>query len=346
MLLWNRKIRVDQKVFLFRTLSYLLTPDYSIAKAIEFLRDDLDNKKLDKILLSLQQDFERGLSLSESAGKYPSLFSEPESKLIEIGEKAETLPKIFENLAEDNERKNFVDKVWKRLLRSVLFYIVPVGLLIFLFSTFVIPVYGTMFAGFGSTLPLPTRIVVEASQKWSLMVYFIIFGGLVVYLKKRVRYIESAIDFTVLHFPVIGYVHKQIAIDSLIRTLTILISNHTAAGETVRLAAMALDNRYLSKKVLKFSELADIENKVSAALRQCNFIPRRLVRIITAAEQRDGDPAILEFARNFYSEQTLESIINAQEKLMIFMRVIFGVIIGFIAIALYLPLFSIGSLIG
>jgi type IV pilus assembly protein PilC len=344
MLFLKKNIKPAPKVLLFRQLSYLLTPDYPPLKAIEFLRDDLDDKKLDKILLSMQQDFERGLSFADSVEKYPQLFTDSEIKLIEIGEKEGTLTKIFESLADDNERQDFVRRLWRKLFKSALAYIVPAMLIIFFYTNFVMPVYLDMFSSMGGNLPIMTLIVVEASKNWIFLLYFIILIGFIAYMRKHISYAKSAFDVTIIHLPIVGSLYKQIAVDKLVRTLAILISNKKEAGESVRVAAMSLDNNFLRKKVLKFSELADIENRASAALRQCKFIPRRLIRIIATSEEKDYDPAILEFARNYYADNTLESIINAQEKLQILMRIFFGFVIGVLVIALYLPIFSMATL--
>ena len=278
--------------------------------------------------------------------QYPKVFDGLYVNMVEAGETGGILDTILQRLASYIEK----DVKLKRAVKSALVY--PVGVLtvaggvITLLLWKVVPIFATLFAGLGVTLPLPTRIVIGLSNFvgsiFGLMILIGLVGTIIAiklwYGTAQGRY---AIDATLLRMPLIGMLLRKIAVARFTRTLGTLISSGVPILEGLDITAKTAGNAVVERALLKVRKSLEEGKSLTEPLRETEVFPGMVTQMIGVGEQTGAMDAMLQKIADFYEEEVdaaVKDLLTALEPVMI---VFLGLVVGGVVISMYLPLFSL-----
>jgi len=339
-------VKAKELAVFTRQFSVMIDAGLPLVQCLEILAGQQENKLFQKVLTGTRSAVEGGATLSAAMRQFPKVFDPLYVNMVEAGETGGILDTILQRLSQ------YIEKNVKlqRAVKSALVY--PVGVLtvaagvIILLLWKVVPVFATLFAGLGVTLPLPTRIVIGMSNfvgsyfGLALLVAFVaaIFGIKVWYGTPQGRYV---IDATLLKAPLIGMLLRKIAVARFTRTLGTLISSGVPILEGLDITAKTAGNAVVEKALMKVRRALEEGKSLTEPLRETEVFPGMVTQMIGVGEQTGAMDAMLQKIADFYEDEVdaaVKDLLTALEPVMI---VFLGVVVGGVVISMYLPLFSL-----
>jgi type IV pilus assembly protein PilC len=343
------KAITDKEIALFtRQLSTMMKAGVPLLKSFEIVSQGHTNPSVSKLLNDIKTEVENGSSLSQAFGKFPKMFDTLYCNLIAAGEQAGILEDVLDRLATYREKTVAL----KRKIKSALFYplsIIAVAIIITaIIMIFVIPSFKTVFEGFGAELPAPTQIVIATSD-FIVANWFLLFGGLggaiygSMWAVKNVPKVKQKVDIYSLRAPVFGDLLMKATIAKWSRTLATMFAAGVPLVESLNSVSGACGNYVFEIATKKIqAEVAEGTTLTSAMLQQGVF-PNMVTQMASIGEESGALDKMLGKVADFY-ESEVDDAVGAISSLMEPMiMVVLGGVIGSMVIALYLPIFKMGS---
>lgn len=344
------KVKDKDLAIFTRQFATMIDAGLPLVQCLEILASQQENKIFKKTLQEIRQDVEGGSTFAAALKKHPKVFTELYANMVEAGEAGGILDTILNRLAA------YIEKAMKlkRKIKSAMIYpstivTVAFGVVIFLLI-FVIPTFKSMFEGFGATLPLPTRVVLELSRlvKTYFLYGLIMVIGAVVgfrfYYKSQNG--RKVIDSLVLKAPVFGPLIKKVAVAKFTRTLGTLISSGVAILDGLEITAKTAGNKVVEEAVMKTRSNIAEGKTVAEPLQASGVFPPMVVQMISVGEQTGALDAMLAKIADFYDEEVDNAVANLTSLLEPMLMVFLGVVIGGVVIAMYLPIFKLVTVVG
>ena len=329
-----------------RQFSVMIDAGLPLVQCLEILAGQQENKVFQKVLTSTRASVEGGSTLSASMRPHDKVFDPLYVNLVEAGETGGILDTILQRLSSYIEKNVKL----KRAVKSALVYPIAVllvaGGVIVLLLWKVVPIFATLFAGLGVSLPLPTKIVIAMSNFVGSIFGFLILvamiGGAVAL---KVWYAtpagRMAIDRVLLKLPLVGILLRKIAVARFTRTLGTLISSGVPILEGLDITARTAGNAVIEKALLEVRKGLEAGRNLSDPLKDTNVFPGMVTQMIGVGEQTGAMDAMLQKIADFYEDEVdaaVKDLLSALEPMMI---VFLGVVVGGIVISMYLPLFTL-----
>jgi type IV pilus assembly protein PilC len=343
---FGASVKAKELAVFTRQFSVMIDAGLPLVQCLEILAGQQENKLFQKVLTGTRSAVEGGATLSAAMRQFPKVFDTLYVNMVEAGETGGILDTILQRLSQ------YIEKNVKlqRAVKSALVY--PVGVLtvaagvITLLLWKVVPIFGTLFAGLGVALPLPTRIVIGASNfvgsyfGLAILVGVIaaIIGIKIWYGTPQGRY---AIDATLLRAPLIGILLRKIAVARFTRTLGTLIASGVPILEGLDITAKTSGNAVVEKALLKVRKALEEGKSLTEPLRETEVFPGMVTQMIGVGEQTGAMDAMLQKIADFYEDEVdaaVKDLLTALEPVMI---VFLGIVVGGVVISMYLPLFSL-----
>jgi type IV pilus assembly protein PilC len=315
-------------------------------QCLEILATQQENVFFQKVLTGTRSSVEGGSTLSAAMKQYPKVFDPLYSNMVEAGETGGILDTILQRLS------TYIEKNVKlqAAVKSALIY--PVGVLtiaggvIFLLLWKVVPIFSTLFASLGVTLPLPTKIVIGLSNFvgsiFGLLIIVAlaaaVFGIKIWYGTAQGRYI---IDSLILKLPVLGILMRKIAVARFTRTLGTLISSGVPILEGLDITAKTSGNAVVERALFAVRKALEEGKSLTEPLKDSQVFPGMVTQMIAVGEQTGAMDAMLQKIADFYEDEVdaaVKDLLTALEPVMI---VFLGVVVGGVVISMYLPLFTL-----
>lgn len=338
--------RVSQRevVVFTRLFATMIGAGLPLVQSLNILGRQTENKVFRKVIGDLVHDVESGHTLAGAMGRHHRVFSELSVNMVAAGEAAGALDTILGRLADFLEQSSAL----ARKVRAAMVY--PAMILgvsvptVAILLVFVIPTFQTMFATSGVPLPLPTRLVIEASGAVQGYWWAILAGGVaglfVLDRARKTRRGRLAMDRLLLSIPVMGSLLRKAAVARFTRTLGTLVASGVSILEGLEVTAKTAGNRVIHDAVMKSRASIAGGDTIAGPLEESGAFTPMVVRMVEVGEQTGGLDEMLGRIADFYDEEVdsaLEALIAAVEPLMI---VILGVVVGGMIVAMYLPIFD------
>ncbi|HEV2418857.1 MAG TPA: type II secretion system F family protein [Terriglobia bacterium] len=334
-----------------RQFSVMIDAGLPLVQCLEILASQQPNKNFAGVLRGVRESVESGATLANSMRLYPKAFDHLYTNMVEAGEAGGILDGILRRLS------SYIEKAvkLKRAVRSAMIYPVAVlviaGGVIFLLLWKVVPIFASLFAGLGSALPLPTRIVIGLSHGIASFAWMIILAliGAGVALRQYYRTPggRMMIDGLILKIPVLGMLMRKIAVARFTRTLGTLITSGVPMLEALDITARTSGNAVIEAALLEVRRAVEGGQTIVDPLKATEVFPSMVVQMIGVGEQTGALDAMLQKVADFYEDEVdvaVKDLLTAMEPMII---VFLGVVVGGVVISMYLPLFSlIGKLAG
>lgn len=346
---FKKKVSTKSLVLFTRQLATLIAAGLPLVKALRTLHDQLEPGALKNVIKSIADEVEGGSNFSEALSHFPRVFPDFYINMIKAGELGGMLEDILKRLSEFLDKaQKLKDKVKSALMYPMFVMIVAVLILIML-MVFVIPTFTSMFSELGGNLPLPTKILIAISEI-TRRVWFLIpllpVGVIAMYkaiIKNPDR--RMVIDKMKLCIPVVGNLIQQIAVARFSRTLGTLLSSGVpilAALQTVR---DTIGNEFIARAVMQIKDSIKEGESVSGPMEASKAFPPLVTKMVNIGEETgDLSKMLIQIADNFEDEVdvAVSGLTSLLEPLLI---VFMGLMVGFIVVAMFMPLFSLAKLV-
>jgi type IV pilus assembly protein PilC len=346
----GRKVPPKTLAVFTRQFSVMIDAGLPLVQCIEILANQQEHKTFQKILLQIRQDVEAGSTLADAMRRHPKAFDTLYVNMVAAGEAGGILDTILQRLSV------YIEKVvkLKAQVRSAMIYpiavIVIAAIVVAVILLKVIPTFAALFTSLGAELPLPTRIVIAASNFLArYFIFFVIGVGAGVYFLRRYYATHSGrrvIDGLLLKMPILGNIFRKVAVARFCRTLATLTSSGVPILESLDITARTAGNAIVEDAIYETRRSVEGGKTIVEPLKATNIFPNMVVQMIGVGEQTGALDAMLNKIAEFYEDEVdaaVAGLVKLLEPLLIF---ILGIVIGGIVIAMYLPMFTLINKIG
>jgi len=346
------KKRVKQKdlVLFSRQLSTLIGAGVPIVQGLTILVEQIENPAFKKVITSVREDIESGTSITEALSRHPTVFSELYVNMVKSGELGGILDVILERLSAYQESAAALrGKIRSAMIYPAVIALVAGGVTTFLMIV-VVPAFVKIFEQVGAQLPLPTQILLAVSNFLKHYIIFLIIGLIAFVVGLRQYYKTEAgsmyIDRLLLRLPLFGVLLRKVAVAKFTRTFGTLVKSGVPILQALETVAKTSGNRVIEKAVLAAKEAIREGERISEPLKASGAFPPMVTQMILVGEETGNLDAMLSKIAEFY-EQEVDAAISGLTSLIEPVVVVFmGIIIGAIAVSMYMPMFQLGALVG
>ena len=334
-----------------RQLATMMKSGVPIVSSLEIIAGGHKNPRMSAMLNSIRADIESGTSLYEALSKHPVQFDELFRNLVRAGESAGVLETVLDTIATYKENLEAL----KGKIKKAMFYpamVVAVALIVSsILLVFVVPQFEEVFKGFGADLPAFTQIVVNMSRfmvAWWWAILIVLAGSVVAFIMawKRSPTLARTIDRLSLKLPVMGQILNNSAIARFSRTLGVTFKAGVPLVEALETVAGATGNIVYEDAVRNIRDDVSVGYPVNVAMKQVNIFPHMVVQMTAIGEEAGALDTMLFKVAEFY-EQEVNNAVDALASLLEPLIMVFlGVIVGGMVIAMYLPIFKLGAVVG
>jgi type IV pilus assembly protein PilC len=336
-------------VLFTRQFSTMIDAGLPLVQCLEILGKQTENKGFAKIIFEIKKDVEGGSTFADALRKHPKIFDNLYVNLVQAGELGGVLDTTFARLAGYIEKaRSLKSKVKSAMVYPSAIVFVAVSVIIFL-MIFVIPIFAQMFQDFGGTLPWPTQFVIGASnfiKSYILFTIPVLIGG--VFALKQYYKTEAGkrlIDRILLTLPIFGVLLQKAAIARFSRTLSTLLSSGVPIIDSLDITARTAGNKVLELAILASISSIKEGQTLATPLAKHPVFPPMVVQMVEIGDVTGALDTMLSKIADFYEEEVDRAVEALTAMLEPMMMVFLGVILGFIIVAMYLPIFKMASLV-
>jgi type IV pilus assembly protein PilC len=333
-----------------RQFATMIDAGLPLVQCLEILGGQSDNKTFGNIIKKVQGDVEGGATFADALRKHPKAFPDLYVNMVAAGEAGGILDTILNRLATYIEKSmNLKKKVKSAMTYPSVIISVAFGV-VALLLIFVIPTFEKMFQDFGGTLPAPTRLIISMSQ-WLQRFWWAVamaIGALIFGVKqwRRTEQGKRVLDGLALRLPVFGMLVRKVAVAKFARTLSTLISSGVPILDGLEIVAKTAGNKIVEIAILQTRQAIAEGKTIAEPLAQTKVFPPMVVQMIGVGEQAGALDSMLSKIADFYDEEVDQAVDTLSALLEPFIMVFLGVVIGYIVVAMYLPVFKLAGTIG
>ncbi len=342
-------VPMKEKVVFMRQLSVMVASGVSLNKALAVLQRQANNPRFRSALGEVLGDVESGLSLSKSLRKVPDVFDTVVINLIQAGEESGNLEDVLVSIADDLEaNKKLQDKLRSAMNYPIIIMAIIVVILVLLLW-FLVPAMSDIYSQFGAELPAVTQFLVDASEIflkfWWLL--FILVAGFGIGIRYLLRTPKGKYAFhrLVLKMPVFGVLVKEIQITKFTKTLSLLLKSGVSITNALDLTAGAMSNKVFEEELIIAKGEVEKGVNLSIPLARSEVFPLIISQMINVGEESGALDSVLEKMASYYKNEVDVKSENLTSLLEPLILVVVGGLIGFIAYAVYTPIFSLTQII-
>lgn len=346
----GRKI-TDKDLSLFtRQLATMMKAGVPLLQAFDIVGKGHANPSMAKLIMDLRNDVETGTSLNNAFRKYPIYFDPLFCNLVGAGEQAGILEDLLTRLAIYKEKTLAI----KAKIKSALMYPISILAIAFVVTAvimiWVVPAFKEVFKTFGADLPAPTLIVMGISDfvvTWWWLIFGSLFAALYFFFQswKRSRKVQQAMDRILLRLPIFGAVIRKATIARWTRTLSTMFAAGVPLVEALDSVGGASGNDVYLEATKKIQLEVSTGTSLTISMQNVNAFPNMVIQMVQIGEESGSLDAMLGKVADFFEEEVDEAVAALSSLMEPLIMVILGVLIGGLVIAMYLPIFKLGSVV-
>jgi len=344
------KVTEKDIIIFARQFSTMVDAGLPIIQCLDILYSQQENKTFKSVIKNIKESVEGGETLAEALQKHPKHFDALFVNMIAAGETGGILDTILARLAGYMEKAaKLKSQVKGAMIYPTVTLVIAVGV-VAIIMVFVVPVFSKMFADMGGALPVPTQIVIGISNFFKNNILYMI-GGLFAFSVafKRFRKTsrgELVTDQTFLKLPVFGVLLRKVAVAKFTRTMGTMLSSGVAILDALDIVARTAGNKVIENSLYKVRSGISEGRSMAEPLSETGVFPSMVCQMISVGESTGAIDIMMQKIADFYDEEVDQAVENLTAMIEPFMLVFLGVTIGGLVIAMYLPIFKMGSLVG
>lgn len=343
-------IGADDLVIFCRQLATLLGAGVTILKSLDIISKQVYSYKFYNILKELEKHMEAGLSFHEAISKYPKVFSELWTNLVESGEASGNLAVVLSRLATYLERRAaFKRKIISSLIYPIILMVVAIGALLFL-TLKIIPTFAELFKGFNVALPFLTQVLINIS--FILKKGFLaILGALIIIsfmIKRYVSTKDGRRRFEQLQFklPIFGEFFRSLVVERFSSEMSTLIESGVPLLYSLEITEHSVSNSVMAEIVRKIKEDVREGKPLNSSLEKSNFFEPMVIQMVAIGEEIGELSQMFKRINSFYEEYTETFLARFTSMFEPLMLIFMGLVIGIMVIGMFLPIFKIATIGG
>jgi len=345
----TQKPIVPKDISIFsRQLPTMMAAGIPLVQSFDIIGRGHEKPAMQDMLLAIKANIEGGATLTESLAKYPLQFDELFCNLVEAGEHAGILEDLLNKIATYKEKTETLKAKIKSALTYPISVMVVAVIVTAILLIFVVPQFESLFTGFGADLPAFTQMVVGLSE-FMQESWWIVFGiiGVIVYsimeAKKRSIKFNHFMDRAMLKLPIIGDILNKAAIARYARTLSTMSAAGVPLVEALESVSGATGNIVYANAVLQMREQVATGIQLQQAMKNVGLFPHMVVQMVAIGEEAGSVETMLGKVADFYEEEVDNAVDNLSSLIEPIIMAVLGVLVGGLIIAMYLPIFKLGS---
>ena len=347
-----RTKRISEKdiCFFTRQLATMIKAGVPLLQSFDIVARGHANASVSRLLLDVRADVETGTSLAQAFRRYPQYFDALFCNLVNAGEQAGILEELLARLATYKEKTLAI----KSKIRGAMFYPLAVLAVAFIVTSvimiWVVPSFKSVFESFGAELPLPTLVVIWMSDRF-VEYWYLLFGGIAIggalFIRawKRSPALQATTDRWLLRLPVFGDVVRKAVIARWTRTLSTMFAAGVPLVESLDSVGGASGNAVYLEATQRISSAVRSGTSLTTAMQQTQVFPPMVTQMVAIGEESGALDQMLRKVAEFFEDEvdaSVESLASLMEPVIM---VFLGGLIGGLVIAMYLPIFKLGSVV-
>ena len=345
-----QKITPKDIALVTRQIATMLMAGVPLIQAIEMIGSGATNKSVGSLMAKIGDEVKAGDTLSNALRKHPRYFDDLYCDLVASGEQSGALDKIFDRVALYKEKSEALKSKIKKAMFYPISVLVIAGIVTSILLIFVVPQFQDIFAGFGAELPAFTLMVIGISEFmqeywWIILIAIVGFGWAYKEALLKNKKLRDANDRAILKLPVIGMILNKAAVARYARTLSTTFAAGVPLVDALDSAAGASGNAVYRYAILDIKAEVSSGNQMNWAMRNSKIFPDMVVQMVAIGEESGSLDGMLAKVATIYEQEVDDAVDGLSSLLEPLIMAVLGVLVGGLIIAMYLPIFQLGSVI-
>jgi len=346
----DAKVTPADVAVLTRQIATMLAAGVPLVQSIDLISSGADKKSLRDLMQKVSVKVQSGIPLSEVLREHPKYFDELYCDLVKSGEQSGALDRIFDRVATYKEKAEAL----KSKIKKAMFYPIAVTVVALIVTSilliFVVPSFAEIFAGFGAELPGFTLFVMGISE-WMQSYWWVVLAAIIISLflfKKAYNnnlQFKTAADAMALKLPVMGMIINKAAVARYARTLSTTFAAGVPLIEALESAAGAAGNEIYKNAIMEVRADVSAGGQMFSSMKTTNRFPEMVIQMVSIGEESGSLDDMLARVANIYEQEVDDAVDGLTALLEPMIMAVLGVIIGGLIVAMYLPIFQLGSVI-
>ncbi|TYC58017.1 type II secretion system F family protein [Marinobacter sp. BW6] len=347
----SKKITPFDIAMLTRQLATMMKAGVPLVQSFDIVADGLENKGLQELVMGIRNDISSGTSFAGSLRRHPKYFDDLYCNLVDSGEKAGALEAMLDRIATYLEKTENLKKKVKKAMTYPIAVIVVAIIVTSILLVKVVPQFESLFQGFGAELPVFTQMVVELSE-WLQSWWFVVLLGIVgtIFLfkeaKRRSPKFSDFVDKYVLKLPVVGEILDKSAVAKFGRVLSTTFAAGVPLVDALDSVAGATGNAVYRDAIDRIKNDVSSGTQLQASMRQQDVFPVMAVQLTAIGEESGNLDEMLAKVAEHYEAVVDDMVDNLTALMEPMIMAVLGVLVGGLIIAMYLPIFQMGQVVG
>ena len=346
----KQKITPKDIALVTRQIATMLMAGVPLIQSIEMIGSGSSNKSVSKLMETIADEVKAGQPLSQALRRHPRYFDDLYCDLVASGEQSGALDKIFDRVAIYKEKSEAL----KSKIKKAMFYPIAVLVIALIVTSilliFVVPQFQDIFAGFGAELPAFTLFVIGISEFmqeywWMMLIVIVAFGWAFKEAHLKSLKLRDATDRAILKLPVIGMILNKAAVARYARTLSTTFAAGVPLVDALDSAAGASGNAVYRYAILDIKAEVSSGNQMNWAMRNSKIFPDMVIQMVAIGEESGSLDGMLGKVATIYEQEVDDAVDGLSSLLEPMIMAVLGVLVGGLIIAMYLPIFQLGSVI-
>ena len=333
-----------------RQMATMMLAGMPLLQGLEIVAQSAEKPSMTKLVTAIKDDVAGGISFGNAIRNHPLHFDNLFVSLVIAGENAGALEAVLQRIATYKEKAESLKKKIKKARTYPIAVMVVAFIVTAILLIFVVPVFAEVFGSFGADLPAFTLFVLHLSELFQEY-WWLIFGGIggavytFIFFKKRSKTLQHNLDKLALHLPIIGPLTHKAAVARFARTLSTMFAAGVPLVEAMGSVAGATGNYVYEQAVLQMRDMTEQGQAMRISMQQSGLFPMMVIQMVGIGEETGEIDKMLAKVADIYEEE-VDNMVDAMASLMEPMIMAFlGVVVGGLVIAMYLPIFKLGSVV-
>ncbi|MDF1781546.1 MAG: type II secretion system F family protein [Alcanivoracaceae bacterium] len=346
----KKKITTQDTTIFMRQMATMMKAGVPLVQSFEIVADGLDNPSMKEVVLAIKNEVEGGNNFAGALKKHPNLFEELVCSLVDAGEQSGALETMLERIAMYKEKSEALKAKIKKALKYPISVVVVAMVVTGILLVKVVPTFKELFEGFGAELPAFTQFVIGISE-WVQSNW--IFGILLIAAtimgfseaKKRFPAFNAALDRITLKLPVAGEIAYKATVARFARTLSTTFAAGVPLIDALTSCAEASGNVVYRDAIIRIREDVSTGQQLQFAMRSTGVFPSMALQMVAIGEESGALDAMLDKVASYFEDEVDNAVDGLTSMMEPLIMSVLGVLIGGLIIAMYLPIFQLGSVV-
>ena len=348
--LMKKKVNTLDITIFTRQLATMMKAGVPLVQSFEIVAEGLDNPSMREVVLGIKGEVEGGNTFAGALKKYPQYFDKLFCSLVESGEQSGALETMLDRVAIYKEKSELLKQKIKKAMKYPIAVVCVAVIVTIILMVKVVPVFQDLFSSFGADLPAFTKMVVNMSE-WMQKYWFVLIIGIGIAItafmeaKKRSQKFRNTLDRMALKLPIFGDLVYKAIIARFSRTLATTFAAGVPLIDALESTAGATNNVVFETAVLKIRDDVATGQQLQFAMRMTNVFPSMAIQMVAIGEESGSLDAMLDKVATHFENEVDNAVDGLTSMMEPLIMAVLGVLVGGLVIAMYLPIFQMGSVV-